>query len=189
MMPIDLITVVKIAKSSSDLINSAGLKDAISTIVGDIHVDAAKLALNTAREPRDRLNSVITHLETAHIAYSKIHGQWEDEKWLGWKPVVSACHKDVLVCCVMAICYSSLGERQAVIDFLSRAETAFAHKEAILKSDFEIRFPLFPLGFYAVAGLIANVGYLNPRNWAKLREPMNRQDFTRFKATLEQTMV
>ena len=55
----------------TEFISGDGLKEAVSTIVGDIHMDAAKFALETTRDflnPKDRINSVITHLEVAALS-------------------------------------------------------------------------------------------------------------------------
>jgi hypothetical protein len=78
MDPALLITAAKSAKSILAFTAGDSFREAVCTIVGDIHVDAARLALETAKIavfPRERLNSVITHLEAAHAAYARIHNQ------------------------------------------------------------------------------------------------------------------
>jgi hypothetical protein len=188
MDPASLVKVAEDAKKIFDFVYGNDLKEAVSTIVGDIHVDAAMLALETAKiavNPRDRINSVITHLEAAHVAYARNHDVQSFGSFfrqgLDYAQIEKARQRDVWVCCVMALCYASLGERQAVASSLTLAEKAF--------------------GIEGEATLIRGVGYLfqglvllpismcNPRNWDQNVFLMSKKEFKEFKASLERTMA
>jgi hypothetical protein len=133
MDPASLIEIAKSSKAILRFIDGGGLKNAISVIVGDIHMDSAKLALETsiiANNKRDRINSVITHLEDAHIAYSSVTkdvyanaGFMRNVKAVSnFTEVLKLCNKDTYVCCLLAMCYASIGESKAAISSLALAE-------------------------------------------------------------------
>jgi len=73
-----ILTISKQLAAISEFVCGDGLSEAINTIVGDIHLNAAKLSLEfyqVSISPDFRINSAITHLEAAHIAYSNIHSK------------------------------------------------------------------------------------------------------------------
>jgi hypothetical protein len=183
-----LITVAKNMKAISDFIYGKGLNQAVSDIVGDIHINAAKLALETARiavNQKDRINSVITHLEAAHIAYSKNLKQYQGKyAKLGYDSlsIVETYHKNVLVCCLMALCYASLGESRAARNSVTRAESYLALFD---------RLPETIEGHWRAAGFIISI-FLNPRNYTRLsviNDDMGARNLAEFKATLERTLA
>jgi hypothetical protein len=184
----DPVTLIKVASTTTklfDLVNGKELKDAISTIVGDIHVNAAKFALETtitAVNAKDRLNSAITHLETAHFAYTKIHSNKISVRkaYFDWELVNDACYKDAWACSVMALCYASLNERHAVTHSCNLA------REAVLKQPRRAERPslnrLLPPGVYVF-------GYLNPKNWTKSHELITWEEIFKLEDALEQAML
>lgn len=112
-------------------VEGENLKIAVSGIVGDIHLEAAKYALETAEvsvSPRDRVKSAITHLEAAHIAFKQIHDQHKNP--LTYLPRINsiecAALKDAFVLCIMACCYTYLKDLAPSAKVLNLAEKAFA---------------------------------------------------------------
>jgi hypothetical protein len=206
MDPATLIAVAKDTKAIANFVFGDGLKDTISMLVGDIHLEAAKLALETAiisKNKRDRINSVITHLEAAHSAYSNSLSEYNrtDEslsgrikKTLGVRRVKIGYNfstiwltqqKNMWVCCMMALCYTSLGEPQAAINIISLAE-----KDCHLKYD---RGPLstmvdfVPDSVKLSGELIANpIKFFNKQKVDYSINPV--RVLAEFKSILEQTM-
>jgi hypothetical protein len=187
MEPLSLITFARSAKTISDFAFGPGIKDAVSAIVGDVHVNAAKLALETAGHAVDRnarVNSVITHLEAAHTAYANIYNQAGFIKEnTDWQACRNARFKDVWVCCVMALCYAAQGEHWAVMNSLTLAERAFENKD-----------PDCPEGVFAAAGAagkalielpIVFLSLLNLRNWNEQDELMTKEQFAQFRTALQ----
>jgi len=117
-----------------------GLREAVCTIIGDVHLDAAKVALEASRNstmPRDRINSVITHLEAAHVSYARIHGnRGYVERNAGWLAIVSSASKDVWICCLMALCYAWLGDPKMVDHSITLANRAFINKNRLYNQKF-----------------------------------------------------
>jgi hypothetical protein len=151
--------------------------------VGDIHVDAAKLALETANisvRPHDRLNSVITHLEAAHAAYASIHNQTgfirEVKDGFDHGSIWNACNRDIWVCAVMALCYASLGERRAMLKSLALAEKAFENREFKSNIPDHAQVLLLP---------IAVLGVLNPRNWNNDNQLISKEQFAKFRTAIQ----
>ncbi len=179
-----LITIAKNTKSIANFVCGDGLREAISTIVGDIHLDAAKLAIKTSRiseNPRDRINSAITHLEAAHCAYERDHSNTgflrENTDHMQCKRTK---RKDAWVCCLMAMCYAYLNDYRAVRNSLDLAE------RAIIKLDEEPG----SLECLAAIPFLMFSNYLNPRNWDYSDgSPMDTSyTFYEFKAALEDSI-
>lgn len=126
----ELIAAAKNATALAQFISDGGLEAAIATVVGDIHTDAAKLALSmssTSNSPSDRVRSAITHLEAAHVAYRTIV-ESAMNSWLGPYPrvmkVAAAANKNAWVCSLMAVCYAHLGDAPAVARSIEMAREA-----------------------------------------------------------------
>jgi hypothetical protein len=134
-----LIKTAKDLKSITEFVFGAGIKGALSEIVGDVHVDAARNVLSDiedAASKRDRINSVITHLEAAHAAYAKSLRDYtkvgsnksitlavalfsDMSASFNDKAIDDIYDKDCFVCCMMAVCLASIGENVAAIKCLS----------------------------------------------------------------------
>lgn len=109
-------------------VEGGDLKIAVSEIIGDIHMESAKLSLEmsgVSRVPTDRIKSAITHLEAAHVSYRKI---WKNENPVTVGFNMGECQyasvKDVFVSSLMACCYTYLGDyapAQKSLDFASEA--------------------------------------------------------------------
>ena len=83
--------------------------------------------------PRDRINSVITHLEAAHIAYARVHGNLGYiQKRAGWMAIENSVSKDVWVCCLMALCYAWLGDPKMAAHSLNLANRAFINQKTAI---------------------------------------------------------
>lgn len=184
-MPPDLVTIAKTVSAISSFVSGAGLKTAISSIIGDTALDAARTALDTAviaADSRAAINSAITHLETAHAAYSRI---WKSAGISGFvksrismKACNDAAQKDVWVCSLIAICYTWLGEPRVSRKFLKLAQEAF--DDNIPDSFFDY----FDLGAN-IAGV--PISLLNPRNLFPTKILMKKSKFIEFREALERT--
>lgn len=117
-MDIDGSKLLSAAGSAVDLakfIIGDGLRESMAAITGDVHLKAAQLALRTAEisnSPEDRIKSAITHLEAAHVAYKQIEGRVSTFRGRRFQEtqIVVAARKDVWVSCLMALCYTFLGD-------------------------------------------------------------------------------
>jgi hypothetical protein len=179
---IGLIAVAKHSKSIVGFVCGKGLREAVSMIVGDVHLSAAKLALQTSgisASPRDRINSAITHLEAAHCAFEAVHSRVSGlkDKSTNWQQIRNAVAKDAWICCLMALCYAYLEDSEAVKGSLHLAEAAFSNgklEKEISNAGALIGIPL------------ALIGLLNPRNWDFHGESLiNEPQFREFRAALE----
>jgi hypothetical protein len=185
MDPTVLIVTAKSVQSISGFISSQGLREALSSVVGDVHLNAAKLALETATtavRPTDRINSVITHLEAAHVAYASVHSQAHNMlRGLDRQQMSNAVEKDVWVCSLLALCYASLGESQAVKMSLLFADKAFENRQLMMQDESGIR-------FYIKASVnIASL--LNTRTWTEGRlQLMSKAQYDKFKAELNSSI-
>jgi hypothetical protein len=199
MDPATLIAVAKDTKAIANFVFGDGLNDTISMIVGDIHLEAAKLALKTAtisKNKRDRINSAITHLEAAHIAYSKnlyeynnpdesLYGAFKKDFGLrsvnivfNISNIMLTDQKNVWVCCLIALCYASLDEPEAAMNILSVAERESNNWN--VDSDFMARAATISLG---IGGRIAA---LRGQKIDYSIEPL--EVLWKFKSTLEHTL-
>lgn len=186
MTPDTLIAFAKCTQNIADFVSSPDLNEVISTIIGDVHVDAARLALDTAKitsNPRERLNSVITHLEAAHSAYARIYINATFIQ-LSYNHVELDCivSRDAWVCCVMALCYARLGEFQAAGNSLRLAKAAFKYDSANQTEDWELKaLPALPLSILAIFKLV------DPKFW-KNKELISEEKVAEFAATLQKVM-
>jgi hypothetical protein len=115
----------------SDFVFGDGLEVTMSTIIGDNEMDAAKSVLANIAHARDKgaeMHSVLTHLQSSHIAYFHT---WEQKGWSGlvnggtsYGEWLISLYKDLYVCSIMAICYASIGEYERAMDSLSLADKA-----------------------------------------------------------------
>jgi|GEM_PF-3014803 len=185
MEPTTLIMAANNIQEIIAFVSGTGLKESISTIVGDIHLEAALLALETSlvlNKPSDRINSVITHLEAAHIAFSHIHDKVDNlvDRNFDYQTIRNAVAKDAWVCCIMALCYASLNEKRALEKCLLLGDRAFENglKEKNIPSTPEI-FVAFP---------IALVGLLNLKNWALQDELITAEMYQNFKSKIREAI-
>jgi hypothetical protein len=184
MDPVSLIEAAKQMETIKKFIVGDGLKAAVATIMGDIHMEAAMLALEIGN-----IDSAITHLETAHVAYLTI---WKKDGLLkavktgfNFAEMWEANQKDAWACCLMALCYAGLGEPQKAMKILTLAE------KAIKYFGWQWQDGIFGNAQDAVASLIAIPFLLvNPKNVAfgTLRTLINRDQFTELKSTLERAI-
>jgi predicted SprT family Zn-dependent metalloprotease len=156
-----LITVARNSKTIAAFVSGGGLDDAVSMIVGDVHLNAAKLALNASQistDPVGRINSVITHLEAAHCAYEAVHFKADRflKKATDWQQIRNSVAKDAWVCCLMALCYAYLEDYQAVESCLCLAERAFTNGKRESNLSEGAALWGIPMVF---------IGLLNIRNW------------------------
>jgi len=125
-----LLNTLKSAATISKFVTGSGLREAISDIVGDIHLEAAKLALETSKvslKPEDRINSAITHLEAAHASYIKALEKFVASKYRMHRDQTMddlAC-KNAWVCCLIFLCYLYLEDRMAAKVWLARGREGF----------------------------------------------------------------
>ncbi len=132
-----LLIATKSFSALQGFVEGENLRIAINGIVGDIHMEAAKDALEMAKisnSPSDRIKSAINHLEAAHIAFKRIYTNRNlIEKYL---PTITAAAKldqlyyaslkDAYVLCIMACCYSYLGDYAASAKVIALAEKAYS---------------------------------------------------------------
>lgn len=103
------------------------LVNSIAEITGDIHTEAAKVALSTpSRCTDDRIRSAITHLEASHVAYKMIHGKSNSfrSQLLDFYHLNTITDKDAYVCCLCALCYAYFDDKRASIQYLNFAHDA-----------------------------------------------------------------
>lgn len=133
---IDTFSLLSALKSTNALISflfSDDFSKTIALCVGDIHLEAANFSYemsNTTGDKKERIKSIITHLEVAHVSYLRIHKKYNN---IGYRTYDSAIfvesvHNDVLVCCLMAICYIYLEEKNSARKCISLADNAFNNK-------------------------------------------------------------
>lgn len=181
---------VKSYQSVINFVSGIGLHDALSVIVGDIHLDAAKMALETSeisKNPKDRINSAITHLEAAHIAYSKVHGELDNfldlksflKKTVDTQYVLNAISKDAWVCSLLSICYLYLEEYKAARKALSLGEKAFLNAQKL--DNLSVAEHL--LGMALIAPIVA-VNATNPRNY-NVADHFKESHFNGFKEEMK----
>jgi hypothetical protein len=133
MDPSTLISAAKTPFTISKFIAGDGLREAISTIVGDINLKAAEHAYNKAQISNNqeaRINSIITHLEAAHAAYAAVHEKATHElrrEAVSYNVIGYACSSDVRACCIMALCHAHLGDYQSASYSLMLADKAWEH--------------------------------------------------------------
>jgi hypothetical protein len=128
MDPADLIKAAKDVKSIYEFVNRRSLVDAVSELSGDLHMSAAKIAVETINIVDDkysRIQAVITHLESAHGSYlhsiSQYGGMYRFNA--GWhiETFLTLIQKNMYTCCLMALCYASISESKASLNCLDRA--------------------------------------------------------------------
>jgi hypothetical protein len=181
---VTLITVAKSTKTIAAFVSGGGLSDAISMVVGDVHFNAAKLAIKTSEvsaNPEGRVNSAITHLEASHSAYAAVHRKADGllKKSADWQQIRNSVTKDAWVCCLMALCYAYLEDYQAVESSLSLAEGAFADGKK--ESEISDR--------AALVGIpLALISLLNIRNWQimPVEKMLTERQFLLFRSELAQ---
>jgi hypothetical protein len=189
----DVMTLINVAKNTqaiSAFVSGSGLKEAVSMIVGDVHLEAARFALETSQiaiNPRDRINSAVTHLEAAHVSFTMVHRRADNiaAKSFDVHTIACAADKDVWVCCLMALCYVALGEECAVKKCLTLADKAFDNGRLDNYWDDHNIFALFLIGL--PLALASNV---NPRNISSVishEELMSRENYQTFKSVLLST--
>lgn len=106
-----------------------GLREAVAAVVGDVHMHAAKVALEASKlsaDPVARVNSAITHLEAAHSAFSQVHRDWTSFASRTFKAhsLEKAAIKDRWACCLMALCYVARNDKLMALDSLAKAKKA-----------------------------------------------------------------
>jgi hypothetical protein len=103
-----------------------GELDTILSSIGDVHFEAAKEALakmGTARNKKAPVQSAITHLEAAHIAYRKLHdGEGADFRAASYALGVNM---DMYTLCLMATCYMYLQELELAKECVAKARDVF----------------------------------------------------------------
>jgi hypothetical protein len=187
----ELVGAMKTVRSLSQFMGGGGLAEAVATIVGDVHMDAAKLALSmssTSNSPEDRIKSAISHFEVAQVAYDRV--QAKSETLLGSAfnilDIILAGYKSVWVNCLMAMCYYHLGDKQAALRVIGMAESALdravANDNRLMDSNL--------LG-QAVGGFVASFTVLfRPSSWKTgrqgkhLRDKINRAQILEIKGML-----
>ena len=127
----ELVAATKTTTALVKFIKGQGLMNAMSSIVGDIHIDAAKFALTQStisRRPQHGIESAINHLQTAHIAYKKVHDKYWTFKGrnVDWAPLHQAMANDIWVCCLMALCYTFNRDYAPARTSLSLAEEVYS---------------------------------------------------------------
>ena len=194
--------VINAAKSTQQILNFVSgnsLKQAICKVTGDIHIDAAKLALESSRvaiNQKDRINSAITHLETAHISFQKVHYRASNffAGALDYQSIFNAVYKDVWVCSILSLCYASLNEKCLVekyLDLGTRAWRDYDHcwnpynysldynvVDSVI-SRFGITLAVVPLSM---------CGLFNPNNYNPPGPIISREDYEKFKLILIRTV-
>ena len=191
----DALLLVETAKKMNSIVKfvyGPGLKDMISQTVGDIHFDAAHIALETAsisRNPNDRINSAITHLEAAHAAYRKILSSLNNDigfltSPFRWKQEIEAKRMNVAACSLLAMCYAGQGDKEAALDALKRGDDTFKLPE--LSKISSVMLTLF-------GQLIAIAGAMDPTLWIWMRKDMpkigmSEEQYNEFKSTLQRTL-
>lgn len=164
-----LVDISKKASKISEFVLGNGLKDSIASVTGDIHLDAAKLALESSKfsvAPEDRIKSVITHLEASHIAYSRIHKNVNNFIARNHHPFkfYVAVAKDAWICCLMAICYKYLADEPMVIYSISLAKKAFENHPGNYDESVAIALAGGPLGYLSM---------FDPSTWGDVSEYNN----------------
>ena len=106
-----------------EFVETGALQKAIQEM-GGIQFEAAAMALSNmsiATDPAREVAAAITHLQAAHIAFQKLHS---GRAYVSQATFLTAAGKDVISCCIMAICYRYLDERALMERVLSDATAA-----------------------------------------------------------------
>ena len=114
-------------------VDDGGLLTAV-TAIGDVELEAAKLALEraqSARRKRELVRSAATHLESAHTAFRRTYAVTKEErnpKWLLRADIGEdlAAAKDLWTLVLLAMCDLALGEKANMEEVLEKCETAYA---------------------------------------------------------------
>lgn len=122
-----LVTAAKSAQSIQSFVSSQVMLNTMSLLIGDVSMEAAKGAIAQSlisSSPQDRINSAITHLETAHEAYTKVHskGSWitrQVRMRLDWGGVLLALDYDLFVCSLIALCHAAREDRAMTLYWLN----------------------------------------------------------------------
>jgi hypothetical protein len=126
----ELISAAQNSSAVAGFIFGGGLETAVATVMGDIHADAAKLALtmsSNSNSPADRVKSAITHLEAALAAYRKVYARGDSSMptavyrmWESFDAKLKAAWAGAL----MAMCYAYLRDPVAVAKSIELARQA-----------------------------------------------------------------
>lgn len=123
-----IVSAVQSYNSVCKFVTGGELLEAVSTI-GDIELEAARLALDgsrMARNPEAQVWSAINHLQTALIAYRKGHKNLSTgfKKNLSYSSTTVVLRKLRWVSCLMAVCYLYVGEIELAKDAVKAAREA-----------------------------------------------------------------
>jgi hypothetical protein len=95
---------------------------------GEVEYAAAVDALDNisrARKPANQVLLAVGHLQSAHVAYRKIHQASGIKQYFTLPTRMLALHKDIFTLCLMAICYRYLDEPLLMQDTLRDAFEGF----------------------------------------------------------------
>jgi predicted transcriptional regulator len=127
----NIIAVVKSATTINGLVSEEAFKAALETFALE-ELNAAKEALSKVEyssSPRESLNRVLTHLESAHIA---LHKSWNSPFINVARHYKAEWHAllDARVCCLIAVCHFALQDSEKLIsDALIAAEEAIQYEK------------------------------------------------------------
>ena len=114
-MPVNVLCVISSSKTLAEFLLGDSLKSEFKAI-GGVEMDAATLALSNisnSDDPKRDLTLAIGHLQSAHIAFRKA---WETRnsvvgKTIQFWALLDYQSKDMMVCALIAMCYSYLGAK------------------------------------------------------------------------------
>ena len=131
-----LITAAKSVADLRDFVGGSGIQDILSAI-GDTELSAARRALSERASSgaayRSQVWLAVGHLQSAHEAFRASHNRplaasiLRSATRLGsWMITV---RKDLWVCCLLALCYAYLGEKESARRALADAKFAAGQME------------------------------------------------------------
>lgn len=199
----DSLTLISAAKNTQTVLNFVSgnsLKQSISMVIGNVHIDAAKLALESsqiATNQRDRVNSAITHLEAAHVSFSKVHKKANNylASSFDFVAIDNAANNDVWICSIMSLCYASLNEKYLVKKYIDLGTKALENNERAKgvvyndgsKSDLQAGLETMVIGVPLIALRLAAA--LNPNTYILASKPLiSDEDFQKFKSIISSTI-
>lgn len=117
-----IVSVAETAKSIHQFVE--GELVSILTALGEVEYAAAVDALNNisrASKPANQVLLAVGHLQSAHVAYRRIHQIGGAKRYFTLPTRMLALHKDIFTLCLMAVCYRYLDEPLLMQDALQDA--------------------------------------------------------------------
>lgn len=130
---IDLLQIAKFSGSINSLLTGGALETAFQAI-SVVELKAAKdafQAINKSKNPREALNRVLTHLETAHISLQK-SWSFPGIRFTRMTRAIDAALWDAYTCCLIATIHKALGDNQdLIVRAFGWADNALRFEESI----------------------------------------------------------